>query len=101
MSGEFYKGLMSADMQDELPCPACCERTLRYAGYDFKTLFFACRGCDAQFTKSRDQLQKRVLYLDQWAISLMHKGADGRAALDVWRKVLKHLSSLARNQAIV
>lgn len=101
MSSEFYKGLMAADMQDELPCPSCGERTLRYAGYDFKTLFFVCDVCNTQFTKNREHLQKRVLYLDQWAISLMHKGADGRADLDAWREVLKHLSSLARNQSVV
>lgn len=47
MSGEFYKGLMSADMKDELPCPACCERAVR-AGRD-NTFTFRIHGTVVSF----------------------------------------------------
>ncbi len=101
MATEFYRGLQAPEMHEGLPCPECKHRALAYKGYDFKTLYYVCGDCQVQFIKAREHVRRAVLYLDQWALSLMHKGAEGREGHEPWRHVLKRLSNLVGNQALL
>ncbi len=100
MNQDFYDKLFAPDMQEELRCSACDQRRLAYAGYDGRLLYFECEGCGQQYTLGREELKKKLVYLDQWALSLMQKTNIGDE-LNVWRGVLRRLSNLSRNQVIV
>jgi hypothetical protein len=101
MADGFYRGLLKAEMHEDLRCPSCGAPTLAYAGLDLRTIYFACASCKYQYVTPKSELRKGIIYLDQWAISLMHKAADGREDLDAWRDILKRLSNLVRNQVVV
>lgn len=101
MDDDFYDKLFAPDMQEELLCPACHERGLAYAGYDYSLLYFACQKCESQYTLDRKNVKKVLLYLDQWVISLMQKSGEERSDLTSWREVLRRLSNLIRNQVVV
>lgn len=81
-------------------CPACHSRAFGVLSIGGNTYMRRCNDCDHEKRFDLPPLSKKIIYLDQVAISLLVKVEHGRAP-EKWRQVRQAIERARRAEAIV
>jgi len=82
-------------------CPQCSLQDFGVLSIQSDRYIRRCRRCHYTQTRSLPQLRKKVLYLDQFAISNLYKAASSDDPDGVWSNILDKLKRVIAMQLVV